>query len=194
MTIHPAAMPPLSPASEAPGLKEESLETLTFSALLQLPANTRALAGEALPEPYRELLVHEQDMTSTLQRYHRESLHLQVLERRLNEPVLERRVVLVGSRSGRRLEFGAIRIRLDRFPRQARREVLEGRRPLGTILSEHSVPYVSRPEAFLQLQSDAEMERVLQLPAAGRLLYGRSNLLQTLEGNVLARVLEILPP
>jgi len=169
-------------------------EGLDFSALLRLPTNSRTITGEAMPEPHRGLLVHQQDMTSTLQRFHGETLHLKILKRVVQEPILERRVVLVGSESGKHVEFGAIRIRLDRFPVEARQEVLEGKRPLGAILSSHAIPYLSRPEAFLQLQSDAEMERVLQLPTGGRLLYGRSNLLQTPQGEVLARVLEILPP
>ena len=37
--------------------------------------------GAALPEPYRSLLVHERDMTSTLGQFHGDDIGLKVLHR-----------------------------------------------------------------------------------------------------------------
>src|SRR6185436_14279022 len=42
---------------------------------MTLPA-IQAVAGGALPEPYKTLLVHNHDMTSTLESFHGEKIHL----------------------------------------------------------------------------------------------------------------------
>ena len=99
------------------------------------------LDGDGMPEPYRELLVHDQDMTSTLEKHHGESLELCRLETRNSENrrgdgALWRHVLLVGTRSGEIREAGAIRIDLRYFSSAARWEVLQGLKPLGAILAE----------------------------------------------------------
>lgn len=161
--------------------------------LLSLPG-VEEIAAEELPQPYRRLLAHDQDMTSTLRRHHGEELVLRVIAKRHAEPYLERRVVLAGVTSGRPVEYGAIRIALSPFEAAARAAILESRRPLGAILADFSIPYVSRPEAFLRLESGEEMERALELSASDTVLFGRSNVLRSPGGAELARVLEILPP
>ena len=40
--------------------------------------------GEAVPEPFRSLLVHEKDMTSTLENHHGRRLHLHVIGKRVS--------------------------------------------------------------------------------------------------------------
>jgi hypothetical protein len=91
------------------------------------------------------------------------------------------------------VEFGAIKIHLDRFVPAARRAILQERAPLGHILRDYAVPYQSTPKAFLRLASDALMERNLQLRGTP-LLYGRRNTLRDSAGLPLAEIVEILPP
>jgi chorismate-pyruvate lyase len=157
-----------------------------------LPA-VRPVRGEEVPEPYRQLLVHERDMTPTLEAFHRERIHLRVLARRLDGQALWRQVVLTLDGSGRPVEFGAIVIHLRHFPPAAREEVLEGWRPLGSILRDHRIEHESRPLMFLRVTSDSMMNDALQLTES-RPLYGRRNVIRNLSGNELADILEILPP
>lgn len=149
--------------------------------------------GEGMPEPYRRLLVHEHDMTSTLESFHGEKLELCRLGSRRSDGALWRRVLLVGTRSGETREAGAIRIDLRQFNAAARWEVLEGRKPLGAILADHRLDYVSRPRLFFAFESGADTDRLLGLSAHGRTLFGRQNVLSNSAG-VLAEVVEILPP
>lgn len=153
----------------------------------------RPLAGATMPEPYRGLLVHDVDMTSTLERHHAEAIELEVLERCLEGDVLYREVVLLGESSRRPVEFGAIRIDLAAFAPAARERILEGRKPLGAILARHEVPYVSRPRLYFSLRSDALIDRALRLDGPVT-LYGRRNVLADPGGRMLAEVVEILPP
>lgn len=148
----------------------------------------------AMPEPQRSLLVHESDMTSTLEEHHGEALEISLLAHRRDEDALWRRVVLVGRESGRIHEAGAIRIALAPFASAARWEILEGRRPLGAILARHGVEYRSRPRLFFGLRSTPRSDVLLGFAGGGRRLYGRRNVLETPAGETLAEVVEILPP
>ena len=149
--------------------------------------------GRAMPEPYRSLLVHESDMTSTLERFHRERPRLEVLAKRRRDTSLFRQVLLRGTRSDRLVEYGAIRIELEGLNPQARWAVLEGSRPFGGILADHRVPYVSSPEAYFGVRPGQGLQEILGL-SEPELLYGRKNYLRHPDGRVLAEVVEILPP
>lgn len=185
--------PPMPAASTAtvtapPEDPQHDLET-AFPALI-----LRKLPGFLVPEPYRSLLVHDQDMTSTLERFHGEALFLELLSSDSGPRLLRRNVLLVGEASGRPRELGSITIHLHRFSLPPTEEILAGRKPLGAILGDHHIPYTSRPEDFLELESTPEMLAALRRPGEGEVLYGRRNRLSTPEGDLLADVLEILPP
>ena len=157
-----------------------------------LPESCR-LAPDEVPEPYHRLLVPQHDMTPTLESFHGDRIHLRVLERRIDENALTRLVVLVLNGEERPVEFGAIVIHLDQFPESAREALLEGYRPLGTILADYAIPHVSRPQAFFQLTSDSFIGDALNLTGTPN-LYGRRNVLLTTDGSVIADIIEILPP
>lgn len=149
--------------------------------------------GQAVPEPYRTLLVHDHDMTSTLETFHGAGVHLRLLSREQKGNDYFREVLLVLDGSERPVEFGAIQIHLDRFPENARRDILEERYPLGHVLKDHAIPYASRPKAFLRIASDKIINSVLNLQGA-HVLYGRRNTLSNPAGEPLAHIVEILPP
>ncbi|MEM8930255.1 MAG: hypothetical protein AAGE94_03725 [Acidobacteriota bacterium] len=152
-----------------------------------------SLDDSPLPEPQRGLLVHDRDMTSTLEAFHSESIGLDVLGRRLHGESLLRHVLLHGTTSRRVVEYGAIRIQLANFPHDARQAVLDGRMPLGSILSVYRIPYESRPRRFFSIHPDERLCNLLGLDGCEE-LHGRRNLLATPDGRTLAEVVEILPP
>ncbi len=155
----------------------------------------RAVDAAEMPANARALLDHDRDMTSTLEAWMEEPLKLRVLARQRQGDELVRQVVLIGERSGRAAEFGAIVIHLERFPAAARRDIIVGQRPLGSLLAAHDVSYLSQPRAFLSLCADTDVARALGPGITiGENLWGRSNVLETPDGEDLARVVEILPP
>jgi chorismate-pyruvate lyase len=149
--------------------------------------------GEAVPEPSKSLLVHERDMTSTLENFHKAGIHLRLVSRQQRGEVYFREVVLVLDGSEKPVEFGAIKIHLDRFPEPARQEILREQFPLGHILKDFGIEYQSRPKAFLRMASDKTINEFLGLSGA-HLLYGRRNTLVNQAGEPLAEIVEILPP
>ncbi len=159
---------------------------------LRLPP-LEQIEGETMPEPYQGLLVHQKDMTSTLEAFHGRSVHLRVLgqERRGEDYVRE--VVLQLEGTEQPVEFGAIKNHHGLFPEAAREQILQERWPLGHILRDNAIAYISRPGAFLRIASDPLINSVLGLTGA-QLLYGRRNTLLDAAERPLAEIVEILPP
>jgi chorismate-pyruvate lyase len=149
--------------------------------------------GEAVPEPFKSLLVHDCDMTSTLEGFYGAGIHLRVVSRERRGDEYFREVVLRLDHSERPVEFGAIKIHLDRFPEKAREEILEERFPLGRVIKDCGLTYTSQPKAFLRIASDKLINELLHLHGA-HVLYGRRNTLFNTAGESLAEIVEILPP
>jgi chorismate-pyruvate lyase len=159
---------------------------------LSIPSATR-MNGREMPEPYRHLLVHDRDMTPTLEAAYDRKMNLRVLKYALDDEVFSRQIVLVPEGGDSPVVFGAIKIYLDEFPTAARDLVLERRLPLGTILESQGMKHFSRPDAFFEIDADALICRELGITGPAK-LYGRRNVLGNGTGRKLAQVLEILPP
>jgi chorismate-pyruvate lyase len=168
------------------------LDDFYAQAGMKLP-QIEAVSGEEVPEPYRSLLVHQDDMTPTLEKFHGQAIHIQVLGRQSREDFYFREVVLLTDEAEKPVEFGAIKINLSLFTATARKQILEERLPLGHILADCAVNHLSRPKAYLRIQSDAFINSILMLQGA-RVLYGRRNTLWDPQMHSLAEIVEILPP
>jgi len=170
----------------------DPLDQFYLASGVPLP-QVRRTEGKDVPEPYRNLLVHEDDMTPTLEAAHRQRIHLRLLSRKLEGDVMLRQVVLLRDSDERPVEFGAIRIRLAGLPPEARQFVLDGRLPLGRVLRDFFIEHLSRPVAYFEVTADSLIGEALQTRTSQR-LYGRRNKLLMPSGEVLAEVVEILPP
>lgn len=159
---------------------------------LTVPSATR-INGREMPEPYRRLLVHDRDMTPTLEAAYDRKMNLRVLKYSLDHEVFSRQILLVPEGGETPVVFGAIKIYLDEFPTAARDLVLERKMPLGTILESQSIRHFSKPDAFFEVEADASICQALGISGPAR-LYGRRNVLGNGTGRKLAQVLEILPP
>lgn len=143
-----------------------------------------------LPLPYRELLCHDHDMTSTLAAFHGGEVILEILNEEKGSGGYLREVLL--KVNGRPVEYGVIRIFLERFPGPLREAVLGGGRPLGALLNESGLRYHSRPRGFLRIRRE-EFQPDFFPARDGKFLFGRYNELLDQGDGVLARIIEILP-
>ena len=168
------------------------LDRFYTSAGRPLPTVNRVPVAE-VPQPYNQLLVGEHDMTPTLEAFHGNTVGLRVMQREQDNDTLTRMVVLMRKDNGTPVEFGAICIYLSLFPPDARQQVVDGSAPLGTILATCHVNHCSRPQAFIRVVSDGLIEEALGMSEPGT-LYGRRNWLLTPNNEVLADIVEILPP
>lgn len=151
------------------------------------------LHGEAMPEPYKHLLVHHSDMTPRLQAFHDCAVGLEVLAIERDEHSLTREVILRREDNAAPLEFGAITIQFDCLPPRIADPVREARRPLGGILEAEHFHHLSAPRGYFRAKADPVMAELLGA-SEGQALYGRCNVLALPKGNVFAEIVEILPP
>jgi hypothetical protein len=136
------------------------------------PPKVKRTAPERLPLPYRTLLSHQNDMTLTLEHHFGGRVVIRALSTHTSGPWYFRRVLLVQEYSGRPVEMGAIRIRLDAFSARVRGQILGNVVPLGRILRDGGVDYQSRPRCFLEVTPNSEMMGVFWMREP-RTLYGR---------------------
>lgn len=158
---------------------------------LPLPPVER-LNGDQVPQPYRSLLVHDNDMTPTLENFHGSHIHLQIINRERRADFYFREVILRLDGSDKAVEFGANKVSLLLFPSRARQLILEERLPLGRILKECQIAHQTRPKAFFKVTADNLIGSMLAV-APGQLLYGRRATIYDPQQRPLSEIVEILP-
>lgn len=151
----------------------------------------RLVKPHDIPFPYCTLLVHDNDMTLTLERHFGGPLVVRPLSTDLTRHWFTRRVLLSQSYSGKPVEMGAIRIDLHAFRPKTRKTILANRVPLGRLLRDDGVDFRSRPRAFFSLTPNTEMQGVFWMREP-RTLYGRRTEIYVDEAKI-GDIVEILP-
>ena len=153
---------------------------------------TKIVAPYEIPLPYRAMLVHEDDMTITLERHYGDRVILRALSTFTSGAWYYRRVLLVHEYSGRPVEMGAIRMKLDAFGARVKKQILANEIPLGRILRDAGFKYVSHAMAFLAIRPNPEMMGVFWMREP-KTLYGRRTEIIR-DGVKIGDIVEVLPP
>jgi chorismate-pyruvate lyase len=190
--MKPPSMIPALACSPATSQLAHPLDEFYAQAGVPLPPIAE-VPGGSVPQPYRRLLVHQNDMTPTLEHFHGHEIHLRLLGKRQKGNQYFREVVLLLDGTDQPVEFGAIKINLNLFSAEAQRHILEEQRPLGHIMQECAVQHSSQPKAFLRIATDQVINGALGLRGA-HVLFGRRNTLLDTQNRPLAEIVEILPP
>ena len=161
-------------------------------AKLPLP-RIETIPGEAVPEPFRALLVHDHDMTPTLEGHHKSRIHLEILSSDRRGGYYFREVNLRLDHDEAPVEFGANKIHLGMFPEEAQELILLEQVPLGRILKDCGVRHQTAAKHFLRVEPDELIARALELEQPIP-LYGRKAVISDLQGHPLSEIVEILPP
>ena len=155
------------------------------------PPDVKPIDPDDIPLPYRSLLVHTSDMTLTLERHFGGRVTLRPLSTFVRGSWYFRRVLLAQEYTGRPVEMGAIRIRIDAFSQRVRQHILQNRVPLGRLLRDSHVRYESRPKVFLAVTPNPEMMGLFWMREP-RTLYGRRTEMIR-GGSKIGDIVEILP-
>ena len=155
------------------------------------PPDVKPIEPDDIPLPYRSLLVHTADMTLTLERHFGGPVTLRPLSTFIRGAWYFRRVLLAQEYTGRPVEMGAIRIRIDAFSQRVRQQILQNRIPLGRLLCDSHVRYESRPKVFLAVTPNPEMMGLFWMREP-RTLYGRRTEMIH-GGSRIGDIVEILP-
>ncbi len=157
------------------------------------PDAFQPLPGHALPEPARRLLVHAQDMTSTLATFHESPLRVEILQQQQLDGLYLREVFLRTTATGAIVEYGVIAIALAQFTPAQQQAIAGGHGPLGALLHRFQIPFTSAPIGFFSV-TGARLAATPLATAPDATCFGRLNRLAKAAGEPLAWILEILPP
>lgn len=146
------------------------------------------VAPDAMPAPFRELLVHNEHMTAMLRAHFGEPVALDVLDHQQGEQAYRRRILLHLPSDGSIVEFGIVRIDLRYLPDDAAREIADRDRPLGEILIRHDVLRRIEPRWYLHFPDGVGEPRVP--PIAGG-FFGRVGTIYC-EGEPAIELLEVV--
>lgn len=113
-------------------------------------ANPEPISAEQVPEPYAELLVHNEHMTVRLEKYHGQPVRLRVLQEHIEDNIYRREIVLLAGASDMIVEVGIVRLNLDKVPADVRTEILDRDKPLGDILIDHDILRRIEPRWYLR--------------------------------------------
>ncbi len=132
-------------------------------------------------------------MTSTLAEFHGSALRVEVLQASRVGDFYLREVFLRTTATGRIVEYGALAVTLARFTAPPRAAIEAGQTPLGTVLHQFKIPFVSTPLGFFTASvaslASTPLAAFATVPCAGRL-----NCLAQPTGEPFAWILGILPP
>lgn len=150
------------------------LESLTslFPDSRPLIAQAEHIPSAITPEPYKQMLVHDQHMTVTMEAYHRCTVDVKVLDRKHIDNTYCRKILLVKSGTDRVVQFGIVRFNLEYVTQPVRDEIIAGHTPLGRILINHNVLRHIDLGAMLRITAGPALAEYLRMPANG-VTYGR---------------------
>jgi hypothetical protein len=150
------------------------------------------ILGDEVPAPYHDLLVHEHHMTVTVEHYHGGPVDVRVLAYRQDGSHYSRKILLALRSTGEVVQFGIVRIDLDRTTPEVRAALLARQTPVGRILIEHDVMRSIEPTAFVRI--DAGPAQMAWFGETGEgVLYGRLARIH-FDGVPAVEVLEVVRP
>jgi len=97
------------------------------------------IPAAVVPQPYAEMLVHDQHMTVTMERYHASPVDVRVIYRREDGPIYCREILLLKQGTEQVVQFGIVRFDFQYVTEAVRDEILAGETPLGRVLINHNV-------------------------------------------------------
>lgn len=115
-----------------------TLVALFYSSQKEL-GQFEAVPGDDVPEPYKQLLVHEHHMTVTVEAYHKSPVDVIVLEKRITPTHYAREILLARQSDQQVVQYGIMRVNLSFLRDEVADKIRAADTPLGRILIEHDV-------------------------------------------------------
>lgn len=145
-----------------------------------------------MAEPYRRLLAHEQHMTETVEKFHRQPVTVDVLARQLTDQHYAREILLRTERDHRVVQFGIMRVHWAHIPAEIRREIEAESTPLGRILIRHNVMRQIQLQALWRVSPGPRLGAWFDLDAP-RDTFGRTAVILC-AGQAAIELVEIVTP
>ena len=117
----------------------------------------RQIDPDAMPARYRELLVHNNHMTSALASHYGHPVSLRVLQEQHDDNIYSREILLTLEGSDVVVEYGVVRLDLDLLTNAAQSKILARTAPLGDILMRHEVLRKIEPKWFVRFSAGSPL-------------------------------------
>jgi len=152
----------------------DELRALTdlFPSVEPLIERAEHIPSATTPEPYKTLLVHDQHMTVSMERYHGTSVDVRVVSRGQIGDLYARKIVLYKHGTEIPVQFGIVRFNLQFVTESVRQEIIAEQTPLGRILINHNVLRHIDLGAILEITAGRELAKLLAM-REGEVTYGR---------------------
>lgn len=124
------------------------------------------------PEPYKQMLVHEHHMTVTMEEYHGCPVAVRVLDRKQQDGLYCRKILLVKAGTDEVVQFGIVRFNLEYVTPAVRGEIVSEEIPLGRVLINHNVLRHIDLGAILKIEAGPRLAEFFQTEL-GAVTYGR---------------------
>jgi len=145
-----------------------------------------------VPEPFDGLLVHDQHMTVTVERFHGSPVDVEVLQVHKSRTHYSRKILLRRQSDGQVVQFGLVRLCLDFLEPEVRQEIESQDTPLGRILIEHNVLREVQLISLYKVAPGEELRNLFGL-ASCNATFGRTALIYC-NGVPAVELLEIVAP
>jgi len=152
----------------------------------------REVTAEQLQAPYRELLADQGHMTVTVEIYHGCRVDVDVLDRRFQDPMYARKILLRRQSDAQVVQFGIMRIDFRVLSPDVQEEILSERIPLGRALIEHNVLREVELVALWHVIAGPDLADYFGIPV-GSESFGRTALIYC-NGEPAVELLEIVTP
>ena len=152
----------------------------------------RPVAGEEVPEPYRDLLVHEHHMTVTVEAHHGGPVDVRVLQRRLDGDIYAARSSSFTATAAASCSSASSASTWRGPAPPVRAAIVAGNTPVGRILIEHDVLRRIEPMAYLRVEAGPAQMAWFGLTGTATLWGRLANI--HFDGRRVVEVLEIVGP
>ena len=150
----------------------------------------RFAAVPGVPPPFDRLLDHHEHMTVTVEAFHGQPVDVRVHRTQASGRHYAREITLVGSRSGRVVQYGIVRLNRDALEPGVWEEIRGEQIPLGRVLIEHHVLREVQLQELWEVECGPALARLLGVPP-GQRTYGRTALILC-DGTPAIELLEIV--
>lgn len=138
----------------------------------QLVQSVEHLPGALAPEPYRQMLVHDNHMTVTMEEHYGSPVEVRVIDQVDRDGLYCRKIVLLKAGTSQVVQFGIVRFNFHYVTPEVRDEIVAGSTPLGRVLINHNVLRHIDLGAILKITVGDELAELLQMESGG-VTYGR---------------------
>lgn len=152
----------------------DELRSLTnlFPSSAELFLKADHIPSAVTPEPYKAMLVHDHHMTVEMEKYHKCTVDVRVLQQKLEDDLYMREIVLLKQGTETVVQYGLVRFNLKYVTAEVRAEILARQTPLGRILINHNVLRHIDLGAILEITVGPRLASLFRMPVGG-VTYGR---------------------